>query len=401
MDETGKNQILVEMNRALQEEADKRSKQIMRREIPAKRTLENSLQTLTRQELDDIRYNVGLSGTSGLNKAELIEKLAPAILQFAQSWFVSMLDEQYQAMRHMAEREGISTQFRIDEMRLDYFQSIGLALSGSYRGKPAWYMPNEVLAEFKRLDAGGLVKAVEWNTEVVRLAAGILYYYGVLNYDQLFAKVKLYLEENDTFKFVDFTQVMFNGSCWQRNFQISEQLMYYYTVMNPESIVAAQARAGVGFAKLSYTKVYEAGEENYIEATPAYKALAQFFMKAYGRDVLQAANIVGEITILLQNGGKMKDVLGYIESLGNPTVAEAQDNLAPLLIAFHNSLRLWIFKGHTPEEMVSGKLDAEETAFDSLAEGRKKKMGRNDPCACGSGKKYKNCCLNKSSDRDL
>ncbi|MEZ5314723.1 MAG: SEC-C metal-binding domain-containing protein [Chlamydiales bacterium] len=24
-----------------------------------------------------------------------------------------------------------------------------------------------------------------------------------------------------------------------------------------------------------------------------------------------------------------------------------------------------------------------------------KKIGRNDPCACGSGKKYKNCCMNK------
>ena len=24
-----------------------------------------------------------------------------------------------------------------------------------------------------------------------------------------------------------------------------------------------------------------------------------------------------------------------------------------------------------------------------------KKVGRNDPCPCGSGKKYKNCCLNK------
>ena len=23
-----------------------------------------------------------------------------------------------------------------------------------------------------------------------------------------------------------------------------------------------------------------------------------------------------------------------------------------------------------------------------------KKIGRNDPCPCGSGKKYKNCCLN-------
>ena len=23
------------------------------------------------------------------------------------------------------------------------------------------------------------------------------------------------------------------------------------------------------------------------------------------------------------------------------------------------------------------------------------KIGRNDPCPCGSGKKYKKCCLNK------
>lgn len=25
------------------------------------------------------------------------------------------------------------------------------------------------------------------------------------------------------------------------------------------------------------------------------------------------------------------------------------------------------------------------------------KTGRNDPCPCGSGKKFKNCCLNKSA----
>ena len=27
----------------------------------------------------------------------------------------------------------------------------------------------------------------------------------------------------------------------------------------------------------------------------------------------------------------------------------------------------------------------------------KKKVGRNDPCPCGSGKKYKNCCMKKQS----
>lgn len=27
--------------------------------------------------------------------------------------------------------------------------------------------------------------------------------------------------------------------------------------------------------------------------------------------------------------------------------------------------------------------------------GQRKKIGRNDPCSCGSGKKYKKCCMRK------
>jgi len=30
-----------------------------------------------------------------------------------------------------------------------------------------------------------------------------------------------------------------------------------------------------------------------------------------------------------------------------------------------------------------------------------KKIGRNDPCPCGSGKKYKKCCLKKSLDHRI
>lgn len=388
-------QTLLEMDRTLKVEVEKRQKQIMRRAIPEKRTLADSLGTLTRQELEDIRYNVGLSGTSGLNKADLIDKLVPAVIAFSKSWFVSMMNEEYQALRHMAEREGISTQFRADEVRLDYFQSLGVALSGSYHGKPAWYMPNEVLEEFTKFNTGSLAKAVEWNTDAVRLAGGLLYYYGVLEYDQLFSKVKLYMEADETFRFTDFMQVMFNSACWQHNFRVMERLVCHYTVADPERILAAQAQIGVGFAKLSYDKVYDAGEENYIEATPAYKALAQFFMRTYQQDVLAAANTVGEITILLQNGGQMKNVLTYTDSLGEVTEAEEQE-LAALLIRFHNSLRLWILKGHTPEEIVSGHLDPEESATAISLSRQKKKVGRNEPCPCGSGKKYKNCCLHKN-----
>ena len=29
------------------------------------------------------------------------------------------------------------------------------------------------------------------------------------------------------------------------------------------------------------------------------------------------------------------------------------------------------------------------------------KIGRNDPCPCGSGKKYKKCCIGKNDDKEF
>ncbi|MBO6236571.1 MAG: SEC-C domain-containing protein [Schwartzia sp.] len=392
-------QRLEELQKQMQEEAEKRKKQLMKREVPTRRTLKNALATMTRQELDDIRYNVGLSGTSSMNKAELIEKLVPAIVEFSRTWFVSLLDEQYQAFRHLDAKKGISSEFRADESRLDYFQSLGLMVCGAYKGELAWYMPKEIMEEFRQLDQNqAFRKAVELNNDVFRVAAGLLFYYGVMDYDRLFAKVRQHLEiSTEDLSFSDFMKVMFNGSCWQRNVRTSEHVAYYCTVMDPGKILEAQDKIGVGFAKLSYGQVYDAGEEDYIEATNEFKGLAQFFMAAYKMDVLRAAEVVGQITILLQNGGEMKDILAYIEKLGEPENEKDMEALSPLLIGFHQSLRMWKLKGHTPTEIVTGKLDPEGGEIISFEAARRKKakVGRNDPCPCGSGKKYKNCCMRK------
>ena len=397
--ETTAKQRLEELQKQMQEEAEKRKKQLMKREVPTRRTLKNALAAMTRQELDDIRYNVGLSGTSGMNKAELIEKLVPAIVEFSRTWFVSLLDEQYQAFRHLDAKKGISSEFRADESRLDYFQSLGLMVCGAYKGELAWYMPKEIMEEFRQLDQNqAFRKAVELNNDVFRVAAGLLFYYGVMDYDRLFAKVRQHLEiSTEDLSFSDFMKVIFNGSCWQRNVRTSEHVAYYCTVMDPGKILEAQDKIGVGFAKLSYGQVYDAGEEDYIEATNEYKGLAQFFMAAYKMDVLRAAEVVGQITILLQNGGEMKDILAYIEKLGEPENEKDMEALSPLLIGFHQSLRMWKLKGHTPTEIVTGKLDPEGGEIISFEAARRKKakVGRNDPCPCGSGKKYKNCCMRK------
>jgi preprotein translocase subunit SecA len=53
----------------------------------------------------------------------------------------------------------------------------------------------------------------------------------------------------------------------------------------------------------------------------------------------------------------------------------------------------------TPERVQAAKPTEARVAGDGPRQPRKvsasAKIGRNDPCPCGSGKKYKNCCMNK------
>ena len=76
---------------------------------------------------------------------------------------------------------------------------------------------------------------------------------------------------------------------------------------------------------------------------------------------------------------------------------------------------LSLFRGGDPDVIAETSGIAKDRLFrirdDLLAQvakerpGRtdhsRKKIGRNDPCPCGSGKKYKHCCLNREkSNRD-
>jgi preprotein translocase subunit SecA len=75
-----------------------------------------------------------------------------------------------------------------------------------------------------------------------------------------------------------------------------------------------------------------------------------------------------------------------------------------LVMELSNNIRIWENNGYTPHEIFEKferpnlrslpdkPYDFNETVV------KKKKIGRNDPCPCGSGKKYKKCCLGKDEN---
>ncbi|HVI40666.1 MAG TPA: SEC-C metal-binding domain-containing protein, partial [Anaerovoracaceae bacterium] len=62
-----------------------------------------------------------------------------------------------------------------------------------------------------------------------------------------------------------------------------------------------------------------------------------------------------------------------------------------LIMLAKNNTRIWENNGYTPSELyeIFSKRDRNIVRFPTL---QRPKIGRNDPCPCGSGKKYKKCC---------
>ena len=135
------------------------------------------------------------------------------------------------------------------------------------------------------------------------------------------------------------------------------------------------------------------------------------------------------------------DVLNHLEKLGVQLKSQRDaERFIALYSAFHNTTRMPCNRGYTPDELMqmtppeerfksvslgpnirkslqTGEMDIEDfrkqiltmelpseaMRFDLLKQladikppvaqpEKQKKVGRNDPCPCGSGKKYKRCC---------
>lgn len=85
------------------------------------------------------------------------------------------------------------------------------------------------------------------------------------------------------------------------------------------------------------------------------------------------------------------EVIGRLMAQAGPLPEEQVKQIVPVAINVSNAVRLIENRGHTPQEMF----ELERTDVKPLNEhaaSTEVKVGRNEPCPCGSGKKYKKCC---------
>lgn len=167
----------------------------------------------------------------------------------------------------------------------------------------------------------------------------------------------------------------------------------------------------------------------YLSKEPAYQKLREFFQKEIGLSHRDADDETAEIWEKIQCDMDFQDMFQYLLDLyGEELTERGLDKLVNLLQDANNHTRMRIHRGHTPKEIMQHemqkgyfaqaptivpgstgaanmlknasaelnamgmKIDLDSNAAVVTDGNTSKKVYPNDPCPCGSGKKYKKCC---------
>ncbi len=106
------------------------------------------------------------------------------------------------------------------------------------------------------------------------------------------------------------------------------------------------------------------------------------WLEAHDVDDDQFEDLLAELVFLTQNDER-DEAMGSMMSIVPPDSLKDARRCCDAMMQVMNRIPLWVNKGHSAEELRQ------------MYAGQKKAVpmpGRNDPCPCGSGKKYKQCC---------
>ncbi|MDU2064920.1 MAG: SEC-C metal-binding domain-containing protein [Sporomusaceae bacterium] len=380
------------------EEAQRQEKKLAERlwrAVSGPEELTSYLGYLTKDELTEIRINLKVKNASNLKKQELADLLVMAIpAGVAEAATLIFDEERWRWFKRFATQEVnfYTTKIRLDFIR--YFKSYGFLGTGTCDEKTIFWMPTGVKQAFQALNEGKLYEMIRQNTEWIYATQGLLYYYGLLEKDQLVALV----EEKGIVAKADISRylaVIAEAAACYGQIVIDKEVYADYRVKDRAYILGEQkSRAELPYCSFLKQQFVKAGKPGFVDKNSASENFLRFMKECYSLNREEAAALAEDCFYIINNSKGSGDLLAYL-SKGYEFPSESfQDTLLPYVAALHNQTRMWVLKGYKPVELVedeSAKLQPCQE-LSSMSEVAPVKVGRNDPCPCNSGKKYKKCC---------
>jgi uncharacterized protein YchJ/ribosomal silencing factor RsfS len=363
-------------------------------EIKVPLTLADSLARLTKYDLSTIRTNLGVHGASTLKKQELISALEQHVPDVLPQLLNKFDETRYKIIKKIADRGG-HDYLPLETHQLHYFNDRGILFSGTYRGKRTLAIPQEILECFKNIDSTSYRETVRRNTEWIKLTQGMLFYYGHLNIDELIALVQSHTGKNVMMS--DFITVLRESLPFYESIRLDANGFSDFRVRDVKLLKKdRQSRPDLSVYPFTKAQLMLAGEPDFVDRNPSYKAFVQFIRNHYTVSMEEAGFIVEDCVEAIQNEEPPGEVLRSLQSQMEIDDLDMMKAFMDHIVMLHNNTRQWSIKGYTPNELSATKNRTNTVPLavkaDVIDLATRKKIGRNDPCPCGSGRKFKKCC---------
>jgi hypothetical protein len=136
-------------------------------------------------------------------------------------------------------------------------------------------------------------------------------------------------------------------------------------------------------------------DQFYYEDTEEYKKLKEFIQQNFINDDEILGCLCADIRIIC--GGQKFSINAVLDELYRRNIIfknkKQKYKFIPLVMELANNTRIWANRGFAPKETHGSIIGIEKCDLSNRKIKKYNKIGRNDPCLCGSGKKYKKCCL--------
>ncbi|WP_051652460.1 SEC-C metal-binding domain-containing protein [Clostridium algidicarnis] len=347
-------------------------------------TLDYNLSKITKEELLYIAKNLYINKVSKLNKEELknniIELYEDRVIMLTEN----MDNLRFEYLLDLAKSGGYKEYDNIIDVDIDtayYLSDRAFIFTGIIKDKYVVIMPKELQPIILSYDNKEFRAEMKKNEEVIKLFWGMCYHYGVLLIDDFKELVKRYIDYDISEMPLEI--MLIDAAIYYGEFDCNGYIGADITVQNSNYILEKQSsREDLNFYNFTKKEILDVATLGNIRETKAQKNIKKFLVENFDMDKEDAEDLIFDLLVDIQNGElPSKYMLEFLKSFDKEDV-ELINIVTSEVTKFANSTKQWLIKGYSPNELRMSMEDTQKV----------EKIGRNDPCPCGSGKKYKKCC---------
>lgn len=357
-----------------------------------------SLAGLTVNELKGIAEDLNLSVTSRMRKADLVDMLYHYFMNDVQKWIRLLPEYEVVLLRDLSQAGAECMIERYNIIGIPCLEHMALITSGFSQDedlKIRFVISRELQAALQSVDWEAILKDPEQKLkyEIEQYAYGLLNLYGLLlmkdTIDTVYQLMDGRATEGQLMKAFLESLGLRTLLCVHPDDKLPHEIwMRSFYLDNIEEIfMQLQQHADIGeVAAYSQAEIARAGKMPVMDLSEWRTDELNHWMRKMGYEEEEADSVLLYLWYASQYDCNLSSLLSTTVG-GRLNSMEELKGAMESLIAFLNRTPQWVLMGNSPEAVSRMSQAAPKTPF--LAE---PKVGRNDPCPCGSGKKYKHCC---------